>query len=68
MGVLKYKYTCKDCGKETASYFNTRPNCPHCGSGRIVCVDITNLGIDKFSDEGRKLTEIEKEKRHVSED
>jgi len=66
MGTLKYSYKCDECNKEYASYFNTRLECPHCGSLKITHFDISYLNIDKFSEEGQRLTKIKKEGKNES--
>lgn len=55
MGILAFNYTCVDCGKEHASYFNDIKQCYFCESTNITCINIKDKKIDRFSDLGREM-------------
>jgi hypothetical protein len=48
VGILKYLYSCKNCGEIHASYFNDMVECQVCGCKELNREDITEKQIDRF--------------------
>jgi len=51
MGILKYLYSCKNCGEIHPSYFNDMEECQVCGCKELNREDISEKQIDKFNSE-----------------
>ena len=66
MGILKYHYTCSECKEEKYSYFPDVPYCVYCNSKNISSTYIGDKKIDKYSEEGMKLTEKQREEGRKS--